>query len=166
MSAAQLETLFSVFDWSGDGEISMEELIATIAIFRGKSADARLQLCFQLCDADGDGRVSAEELARLFKLCYALFYPSLPREHVAEVVQALLLNTVDYREELGLDFHQFEGVAKRHPFMTQWLDIEALEAEQQRVAAAAQADASAPGGKAVKAGWVELVSAQASCRCV
>ena len=162
MSAAQLETLFSVFDWSGDGEISMEELIATIAIFRGDSTDARLQLCFQLCDADGDGRVSAEELERLFKLCYALFYPSLPREHVAGVVQALLASTVDYSSELGLNFDQFEGVAKRHPFMTDWLNIEALEAEQQRVAAAAEIDASAPGGKAVKEGWIELTRSQAN----
>lgn len=153
MNAQALEALFLAFDWDGDGEISFEEMLLTIGMLRGGSTDSRLQFCFQMCATEG--RVAVADLTRLFKLCYMLYYPSLPREQLPCVVEALVATIVrTQHDEVGLTFDQFCAVARRHPFV---LDCFSLAPDEQ----GAKLRLNITSGRMVdKAGWVELTKSQ------
>ena len=143
----------------------MSEMLMTVAVLRAGSTDARLQFCFQLCDSNRDGRVSAEELTTLFKLCYKLFYSTLPREHLPQIVEALLTSIEGYDPELGLGFTEFCAIATAHPFILDCLSSTALDEhqlKQQQAAAFSQLGAASGDARAIqKEGWVEITRSQA-----
>jgi hypothetical protein len=88
-SRMQLNMLYEVFDYNGDGAVSVEELVAGLSFLCTTSTEHKLALAFLVVDQDKNGSISALELHHFFVSLFSVLVAAtaqraalhLPRMH-------------------------------------------------------------------------------------
>ena len=62
ISNEEIDTLISIADTDGDGEIDFEEFVNLIQRISGGDSEGDMQRAFKLVDIDGDGAISKEDM--------------------------------------------------------------------------------------------------------
>ena len=62
ISNEEIDTLISIADTDGDGEVDFEEFVNLIQHISGGDSEGDMQRAFKLVDIDGDGAISKEDM--------------------------------------------------------------------------------------------------------
>jgi len=126
------EMLFSIFDYNGDGKVSMRELYSGLGLLAAGSVEKKLEMCFKLYDVDKDGELSAAEVADLFQMISRFVY-GVDNPTAAKREAATLFQLVDTNADGHIsleEFKQWSGVRPAILAFFQELGLSQVQAEE------------------------------------
>ncbi|KAM4906928.1 calaxin [Sylvia borin] len=112
-----LDRVFSTFDRSNDGCITVVEWVEGLAVLLRGTLEEKMKYCFAVYDLNGDGYISREEMFQMLKNSL-LIQPAdeEPDEGVKDLVD-LVLKKMDYDHDGKLSFADFEKAVREEKLL-------------------------------------------------
>ncbi|XP_063268432.1 calaxin isoform X2 [Prinia subflava] len=109
---AVLDRVFSIFDKSNNGYITVVDWVEGLAVLLRGTLEEKMKYCFAVYDLNGDGYISREEMFQMLKNSL-LIQPAdeEPDEGVKDLVE-IALKKMDYDRDGKLSFADFEQAVR------------------------------------------------------
>jgi Ca2+-binding EF-hand superfamily protein len=117
------QALFDLFDRSGDGVVSFNELMTGLSILHGGTVQQKLKQVFRVYDADRSNSIDRDEFSRIFEQVFRIIYARPIAEQDREA-WSMAFDVLDYNKDGTLSFDEFVDITRIMPGVLQFFEIE------------------------------------------
>ncbi|KAJ0171651.1 hypothetical protein K1T71_012414 [Dendrolimus kikuchii] len=116
------ERVFQIFDEDDSGAISLQEFIAAVHRFAGRSPDDKLRFLFKVYDLDGDGLIQHRELQHVMRACMEENGMQFSEEQLLELTSAMF-EDADPRQRGAITYEALKDQLASHGGLLENLSI-------------------------------------------
>jgi serine/threonine-protein phosphatase 2B regulatory subunit len=128
-SSLYVNRLYTIFDLSGNGYVTFEDLINGLSVLNQKATrEQKLMLSFHLLDPEGTGYITKKMTTDMLRSCLAESREleiTLSEEQIARIVNSTF-EEADLDRNGLIDMNEYHALDAKHPGLSDFLTVDAF----------------------------------------